>query len=145
MKCNLHLFCASAESHLCLKNSTQENNARRPVHLFDEGFLFRKMFPVKHKESETTKSLFTFQHCCVFKGLPCSQEAKTQEALSLEQSYSVYRESTPNLLDEWGDDFWILCRSGGIAKPEQTQPAESSLANSGAKQCTQYQKSRLHL
>lgn len=34
VKCNLHLFCASAKRHLCLRNSAQENNAKRSVHLF---------------------------------------------------------------------------------------------------------------
>lgn len=61
VKCNLHLFCASAERCLRLRNSAQENNAKRSVHLFNKGLLFHKMFLVKHKESETTKSLFTFQ------------------------------------------------------------------------------------
>lgn len=69
VKCNLHLFCASAERRLCLRNSAQENNAKRSVHLFDKGFLFHKMFLVKCKESERTKSLFTFQ----FSSLLCFQ------------------------------------------------------------------------
>jgi len=43
------------------RSSAQENNAERSVHLFDKGFLFHKMFPVKLTESETTKFLFTFQ------------------------------------------------------------------------------------
>lgn len=61
VKCNLHLFCASACRHLCLRNSALEYNAKRSVHLFDKGFLFHKTFLVKLEESETTNPLLTFQ------------------------------------------------------------------------------------
>lgn len=125
VKCNLHLFCASAKRCLCLRNSAQENNAKRSVHLFDKGFLFHKMFLVKRKVSKTTKSLFTFQ----LSSLLCFQGgAGSQYALrklkprkyfhwSRVKPYTGFK-SAPNLLHEWGNDFWILCCSGGIPQPE---------------------------
>lgn len=88
-------------------------------------------------------SPFNFHHCC-FQG-STRLSGNLNPGNTLEKSQTVTRQPAPNLLHEWGNYFWILCCSGGISQPEQTQPPESPLANSGVKQCIQCQKSRLVL
>lgn len=139
------------ERCLCLRNSSQENNAQRCVHLFDKGFLFHHIFLVKRKESET-KTLFTFQLSSLlcFQGGTGSHSAPNElkpRKYFYQSRVTPCTENLPLICCQNREMiFWILCCSGGIPNLSRTcWHFKSPPANCRGKQCIQCHKSRLHL